>query len=105
MNEILKRLSVLLSLMAFGIVTIVGIATNVGPMVTLFRATVAFILFGFFGRMGIRVVLKGILEELARHRKEEKDKKKAAEQEIMKAKAEKVEETAASTTPVTEIGE
>ena len=80
MNDILNRLTVLLALVAFGIVATVGFMTGVRPMVALFRATAAFVFFGFFGRMGIRIILKGILEELARHREEEDKKNQAAAQ-------------------------
>ena len=80
MNDILNRLTVLLALAAFGVVAATGFLRNVRPMVALFRATVAFAAFGFFGRMGLRVVLSSILEELARHKREDQSTGDAAEE-------------------------
>ena len=70
MNDILNRLTVLLALGAFLTVAAVSMGAGVEPMVSLFRATVALVFFGFFGRIGLGIVLRGILEELAKHRKE-----------------------------------
>ena len=78
MNDILNRLTVLLALLAFAIVAAIGFVTGVSPMVCLFRATAALTFFGFFGRMGLRIVLKSILEELAKHKKEQEEKAAAA---------------------------
>ncbi len=70
MNEILNRLTVLLALFAFAVVAAVGFSTGVKPMVSLFRATVAFVFFGVLGHVGFKIVLNGILEELAKHKRE-----------------------------------
>ena len=100
MNDILNRLTVLLALVAFGIIAAVGFMTGAPPPVALFRATTAFVFFGFFGRMGIRIVLKGILEELAIHREEE-EKKNQAVQEASAASNEKIKQRAEESTPAT----
>ena len=99
MNDILNRLTVLLALGAFVIIAAAGMTTGVDPMVCLFRATVALVFFGFFGRLGIRVVLKGILEELARHK--QGNAKEETEHTDMKSSA----QTAGGTTNVTEKAE
>ena len=99
MNDILNRLTVLLALVAFGVVSAMGFMTGVRPMVTLFRATVAFVFLGFFGRMGIRIVLKGILKELARHREEEEKKNQAAQEALSVNKI--VEQGAEKSAPTT----
>jgi hypothetical protein len=92
MNDILNRLTVLLALLAFGIVAVIGFGTSVRPMVCLFRATAALAFFGFFGRMGLRIVLKGILEELAKHEKEREEK--AATQQATAAASDTTEDGA-----------
>jgi len=92
MNDILNRLTVLLALLAFGIVAAIGFVTGVRPMVCLFRATAALAFFGFFGRMGLRIVLKGILEELAKHKREQEEK--AAAEQAAAAALDKTENAA-----------
>ena len=101
MNDILNRLTVLLALVAFGVVAAVGFLTNVRPMVALFRATVAFAFFGFFGRMGLRVVLSGILKELARHKQEDQITGEAAD-EGGASTMERVEPASDEAAPTTE---
>ena len=88
MNDILNRLTVLLALAAFGVVAVIGFAAGVRPMVALFRATIAFVFFGIIGRLGFKVVLKGILEELAKHKKEQEEKREAAVSAAAAASAE-----------------
>ncbi len=101
MNDILNRLTVLLALLAFAIVAAIGFVTGVRPMVCLFRATAALTFFGFFGRMGLRIVLKSILEELAKHKKEQEEK--AAAEQTAAASSDKTKHAADEITTGTTV--
>jgi hypothetical protein len=100
MNDILNRLAVLLALFAFAVVSTVGFAAGAGPMIVLFRATVALVFFGVLGRIGFRVILKGILEELAKQRNENNSEKhKAIESRTSPAVSGAAGQTKQSTNP------
>ncbi len=102
MNHILNRLTVILALVAFAIVATVGFMTGVRPMVSLFRATAALVFFGVLGRVGFKIVLKGILEELAKHKEEQEQKEEAAREKMTAEASEETNQTADETTTATE---